>query len=390
MRLLLATLHLSWLGGATTYLLTVAPALQRLGHDVTLYSPDAGENADRARARGLRVATRESELPTACDGVLVQDTVMALELAERLRAPQVFVSHGAEADLAAPPQVGEQTAAVVAMNDRVARRANALALDAEVVRLTQPIDTERFWSRGPLRNPPARALLLGNYLAGQRREMITRACEAHGLAWHQLGRETAVAADVTDAIADADIVVGFGRSVLEAMASARAAYVFDYMGGDGWVTPESYAAFERGGFTGGIAETPPTRASLAAGLAAYDPEMGEVNRQLVLAHHSALEHATSLAALFGRVAGRVPAPLPAARELARVVRSQWHADWRAQELWRELERERAALLAAERRAAEAEARAASAQDRMRALARTRRWRAVQRLLAPLDRARGRR
>ena len=41
-------------------------------------------------------------------------------------------------------------------------------------------------------------------------------------------------------MADADIVVGYGRSVLEAMAMGRAAYVWDHAGGDGWVTPETY------------------------------------------------------------------------------------------------------------------------------------------------------
>src|SRR5947209_9579096 len=100
MELVLACLHLSWMGGATTYLLTIAPALQRLGHEVTLYSPDAGETAELARARGIRVAERENDLPARSDAVLVQDTVMAFELAARYRRPQIFVSHGAELDLA--------------------------------------------------------------------------------------------------------------------------------------------------------------------------------------------------------------------------------------------------------------------------------------------------
>src|SRR4051812_42633538 len=96
MRLVLASLHLSWLGGATTYLLTIAPALQQLGHDVTLYSPDAGDTAAVARDRGVAVATRESELPRDCDALVAQDMVLALELRALYSAPQVFVSHGAE------------------------------------------------------------------------------------------------------------------------------------------------------------------------------------------------------------------------------------------------------------------------------------------------------
>ena len=154
MELVLASLHLSWMGGATTYLLTVAPALQRLGHDVTLYSPDAGDTAELARGRGIRVATDESELPPDCDGVLTQDTVMALELADRYRRRQLFVSHGALVDLAKPPQLPGVTAAVVAMNDRVAAEARSLALDVPVERLRQPIDVERFRFRGPVHDRP--------------------------------------------------------------------------------------------------------------------------------------------------------------------------------------------------------------------------------------------
>jgi len=328
-------------------------------------------------------------MPPRCDAVLVQDTVMALELGARLRAPQVFVSHGAEADLAVPPQAGSQTAAIVAMNDRVARRARALPLNVEVVRLAQPIDTERFWSRGPLRDPPRQVVLLGNYLAGERRAIVTDSCEALGLSWRQVGREGQMSTAVSDAIADADIVVGYGRSVLEAMASGRAAYVYDYLGGDGWVTPATYPELERSGFTGGATEVVSSAQTVRAGLAAYDPEMGFANRQLILSHHSAGAHAMSLVELFERVAGEAPPPPADARELARVVRTQWHADWRAQELWRELEHERAARLAEERRAAAAEQRATDAERRLHDVLATRRWRAVQRLLRPLDRARGR-
>jgi hypothetical protein len=389
MELVLASLHLSWMGGATTYLLTVASALQNLGHEVTVYSPDPGAGGALARARGLRVSTRERDLPARCDAVLVQDTVMALELGERLRAPQVFVSHGAEAALAAPPQASGRTAAIVAMNDRVARRARALALDVEVVRLTQPIDTERFWSRGPLRDPPRQVLLLGNYLSGERRAIMTDSCEALGLSWRQVGREGQMSTDVSDAIADADIVVGYGRSVLEAMASGRAAYVYDYIGGDGWVTPATYPELESAGFTGGSTDAASSPEAVRAELAAYDANMGVANRQLVLSHHGAGAHAIALADLFERVAD-APVTRPAdARELARVVRTQWHADWRMQELWRELERERAARVAEEERAREAEGRADDAERRLRAVATSWRWRAVQRLLGPLDRARGR-
>jgi len=397
MELVLASLHLSWMGGATTYLLTVAPALQRLGHEVTLYSPDAGDTAELARDRGIRVATDESELPADCDGLLTQDTALALELADRYERPQLFVSHGAGVDLAKPPQLPGLTAAIVAMNDRVAGEARALALDAPVERLRQPIDIERFRFRGPVREPARRALLLGNYLRGDRRAIVTSACEAAGIDWTQLGREgDGMVTDPSDAIAQADIVIGYGRSILEAMACGRPAYVCDHAGADGWVTKESYPALESDGFTGMASGKRADHDTLVSDLAAYDPSSGSANYHLVWAHHAAGDHAQRLAELFAGAAGHPPHRTDSARELARVVRSQWNADWRASQLGRDLEAAQARILDLERRAATADARADEAdvraydyQRRFEEVAQSRRWQLLQSLLRPLDRLRGR-
>lgn len=380
MRLVLASLHLSWLGGATTYLLTIAPALQRLGHEVTLYSPDPGDTLELARARGIATVSRERDLPRACDAVLVQDTVLALELRALYDVPHVFVSHGAEFDLAVPPQVDGAVAAAVAMNDRVVSRLSALAVDIEVVRLRQPIDIEVFCPRGPPRARPQEVLLLGNYLTGRRRDAVAEACAELGLRWTQVGFEGTVVASPTEAIARADIVVGYGRSVLEGMACARAAYVLDYLGGDGWVTDKSYRALERDGFTGAVSDEAASAERLTRDLLAYDQSMGDVNRSLIFTHHTAFEHARDLARLLKSLVGRSTERFTSGRELARLTRMHWHADWRCSELWRELDLQGQALRHEEERAAAAE-------QRFDALVRTRRWRALQRLLRPLDRLR---
>jgi len=382
-RLVLAALHLSWMGGATTYLLTTAPYLQRLGHDVTLYSPDAGDTAALARERGLRVATSESELPGEVDGVLVQDTVLALELADRFPVPQLFVAHGAEHDLAAPPQLPGVTAAIVVMNDRVARRARALAVDSEVVRLRQPIDIERFNVRGPAREVPERVLLLGNYLRGRRRQLLTDVCEELGLEWRQIGRDGQMVTDPASEIAAADIVVGYGRSALEAMSLGRPTYLFDHVGADGWVTAESYPALEADGFAGTAFPEPADAERVRRDLKAYDGQMGVVNLQLIRGHHSPFEHADQLSLLFKRAAGAQRPAIENGSELARLVRLQWHSDWLGSQLRREIEQADGRALAAEQRAQAAEA-------RMREVSESARWRLVQRAMRPLDALRGRR
>jgi hypothetical protein len=375
-RLVLASLHLSWLGGATTYLLTIAPALTRLGHEVVVYSPDAGATEELARARGIDVVTSEARLPERCDAVLTQDTVLCAELGAIYDAPQVFVMHGAEIDMAAPPQVDGAVAASVAMNDRVLARLGAQAAATERVRLRQPIDIDAFRSRGPLRERSPRVLLLGNYLRGQQLEMVVGVCEELGLRYEQVGRASAMSASPAEAIGHADIVIGYGRSLLEGMACGRAAYLLDHLGADGWVTAESYPAMERDGFAGLGGRNELMRSRLRSDLLDYDPEMGLVNRSLVNRHHTAWAHARELSELFARVAERPLARLDSGRELARLARLHWQSDWRCNELVRELQGVHAELRRQEARAHQLE--------RDAAVAGTRRWRAVQRLLAPLD------
>jgi len=333
-RILLATHQLSWIGGADTYTVTVAEHLQRLGHDVTVFAAELGEMTEVARASGIVVTADERDLPEEPEVVYAQDSYVALLLADRFSStPQAMAIHADEYDLWLPPQLPEVTTVVVALHDRVAKRAQAAAVVPEIVRLRQPVDTERFSPRGPLRDPPRRALLLGNYLTGDQLGVVTEALEEAGIEWEQVGYKSGEPTREPERLmGDADIVIGKARVIVEAMASGRAAYVYDHNGGDGWVTSERYALLESDNF-GGQAE--PVAADLErirSDLQAYRPEMGAANRQLAVANHSANKHAQALALLFQRLIPRaqpVDGPL---RELARLVRVQTDIDRRAHAL----------------------------------------------------------
>jgi hypothetical protein len=118
---------------------------------------------------------------------------------------------------------------------------------------------------------------------------------------------------------DADIVVGKARVVLEAMACGRAAYVYDYAGRDGWVTPETYPAMEADNFAGMATDAGIDDHALEADLEAYDARMGDVNRDLAVRPHHAARHAEALVALFRQLAPGSPVVAPT-EELARLGR----------------------------------------------------------------------
>lgn len=324
MRLLLASNHLG-LGGSESYLLTVAEQLDRLGHEVVIFSPEGGRGVEAAEERWLRVVGA-SDLPEACDAALVQDAGISLRLADRYPdAPQLFVAHSESFDLQAPPQLPGIVGKVVALNDRVAARMRSFATGVEVVRMTQPIDTERFVSRTPLPETPRRVLLLSNTPIADRLALLEQACESLGLEMTRLGGLQGQTTDPRTALANADIVVGYGRSILEAMACGRAAYVYDWNGGDGWITPESYPAIEADGFAGRSGESTVDAEKLAEDLRRYSPAMGPVNHDLVIGHHRANVHAQQLVEEMRGLGAPSGRPREGLQEMARLLRLEWRA-----------------------------------------------------------------
>jgi hypothetical protein len=417
MEIVLATHKLSDPGGAQTYALTLAEQLARLGHSVTLYAREVGAVADMATERALRVTARAEDLPAGVDAVITGvDRSLALELAGRYPdATRLFVVHGSE-DVHLPPPVPGAVVATIALNDRHAARAVACEGAGEVVRLRQPVDLRRFNPKGAPRERPARVLLLGNYHSqvGSRARMLRDAWAHAGLQWSELGGRTQTLA-VADAIAEADVVVGYGRSVLEAMACGRPAYIHDHSGSEGWITPDSYAVMESGGFAVAAARRPPDAAQLKADLDAYRPEWGMAGHDIATTHHDARDHAAEVVELIERLGpGRALGEPSAVRALAMLAESQLRAELAAEHYrkeskqWfslyhgaqEEMVRERGAWQAArgesdrERIGLEQERNAqmrvaAEAGERVAAFKCTRRYRLAQALAGPLDRLRRR-
>jgi hypothetical protein len=186
-----------------------------------------------------------------------------------------------------------------------------------------------------------------------------------------------------------DIVIGYGRSVLEGMASGRAALVYDHSGGDGWVTPETYPALEANGFAGTGTERVLDAATLRRTLAAYRPDMGDANRELARLNHDANRHAVEMSELLKGLAPRDDGSGPVHLELARVLRNQWQSDGRAASLAVEAASVRERLEHTERELEDLRGRYESVVRQFAAFRATRRYRAAVAMARPLDRLRGR-
>lgn len=396
----LITLSQFLLGGTETYSVTVAEQLERLGHSTLIHAPTAtGPGCELVASRGLRLAVGDLssalEALGEVDAVLAQDSASAYELAGREDGVrQVFVAHGL-ASFEHPPVALRPAPRVVVLNDRIGARVAALATAPEAVRLRQPIDIERYRPRGASSRRARRVLVFSNYVETDRLQLLEGACADLGLELTRVGAQKEPKVDAQQAIADADIVVGYGRSVLEAMAMGRAAYVWDRGGGDGWVTPESYPALEADGFSGAATDTVIDADRLRADFAAYRPELGTLGFDLVRAHHSAAKHTEALVQLLRR------AEIPTSggddpEALALLVRAETRAsrlaagfEYEAKVLRKQLDALQETIDVAQREVAvarEAESaertRRAAAEDLLGTVLRSRSWR----LTGPLRRA----
>lgn len=315
------------LGGTETYSATVAEGLERLGHRVTIHAWDASSQGREVAARRALELSVGELLPAGVDAVLAQDAASAQLLAGRDPAPrQLFTMHGF-APFEHPPRGLDPAPPVVVLNDRTAHRAAALAESPRVVRLRQPIDLAHFRPRTPAPPRPRRLLLLSNGIGAGRLRTLEEACEGLGLELLRVGGPTPSLAP-QEAIAAADIVVGYGRSVLEAMAMGRPAYVWERAGGDGWVTPETYPAFEANGFNGGSPEVVIDGARLREDLAGYRPELGDLGFELVRNNHSAAKHVEVLVGLLSE--GVAPRRQEAGETIALLARAEKRAMSRAE------------------------------------------------------------
>jgi len=363
------------LADSRPYVTVVAEHLERLGHQVSVFSADP---TDR-QADGLRVVLAGGGLPLAPDVIYAQDAVAALLLADLYPlTPQVFALHDDRKELSFPPQLPAVISWVVVFDDRGRHVVHAASLPHKIVRLRRPVDTGRLLPREPIRDRPRVGLLHLEHLSGYRQGIVERACADAGI----------------ETEGDPDLAIGQGGQIVEAMAMGLAAYVYGEDGGDGWVSPERYELLEADGFSGRAAPSASDFERLRRDLDAYEPSMGAANRELALAH-DAIEHAQQLVELFDSLVPRrhpVDAPL---RELARLVRLEAATARRADAAVADANQARAEARRLEQKLAEANERNEALGQRVTELERAaeeppppvpERQRGVRRLLAREDKA----
>lgn len=298
---LLTHLQLRWPGGSESYTEAVVGALAGAGHPVTVYTPVAGPAATRVRDAGGRVVDELGALTGEhFDLVHAQHNAPAVQARSWFpQLPMLFHCHGTQPWPEQPPPGDIGIARYLAVSELVERHLIGRGVPGDRIRvLHNPVDTRRFSPGPPLRDPPRRALVLSNRMDAGTLRVIREGCARLGIEVEDRGAPGRRVWNVEDLLHRADIVFSLGRGALEAMACARAVFVYDVHGADGWVTPASVRELESHTFSGKRFGRRLTPDDLVAVLRRYAPEMGPANRTLALERYDIRDYLPRLVKLY--------------------------------------------------------------------------------------------
>lgn len=243
MKILLTNEHLQDLGGSETATYTIARALKGAGHEVDVFTRVLGRVSARLQVEGFEVTYQLGSLRGRrydCAHVhhnscarLVRDVFPKL--------PMVYLGHGVLPSLEAPPPKAVRVAVHAAVSEEIAALwREKFGADCGVDRVDivrNAIDLVRFRPGKPIRERCERILVIRGpkNLAPWREAARQMSAEITFVG----GKENSVW-EIEDEINRADLVVGVGRCVLEAMACGRAVFVMNQQTGDGILTEEKY------------------------------------------------------------------------------------------------------------------------------------------------------
>ena len=268
MKIVIANIWLMGTGGTECWCWAMADELRRRGHDVALYTPNPGRFLERT---GHRVASPGESFDLVLDNHGVS--------LGKFGGVTIHTCHGV-----IPAESPMPTAdANVAVSKRVAQRwgLNSVIMNG--------IDTERFKCTAAPGDTLHRVLSLCKSNTAD--AMLADACHLAGVDLQTTyGRESF---DVEKLINGADIVVGVGRSLLDAMSCGRPVVSFDdrsyyavrYHGG-GYIRRDQYRLAAEDNFTGVSTGKSWDMVTLVIELTKYNPADGAKNRNWVLKNHS--------------------------------------------------------------------------------------------------------
>ncbi len=221
LRVLFTNLSLEGRTGTDIVVRDLSTGLAKLGLDVSFYAPKLGPLAEEIRAHGVRVTDDLAglESPDIVHGHHHVETAEAVLHFPEARG--LFVCHDATAWHDRPPELA-RVMQYVAVDACVQERLSSYEFASRrgIRLIPNAVDTERFQTRAPLPERPARALLFSNYARpGYDLDILKAACAGRGISLDTAGGGMGTQTDAPEELLPQyDVVFAKARCAMEAAA----------------------------------------------------------------------------------------------------------------------------------------------------------------------------
>jgi len=255
LNILITNHHLLEYTGSEILTYTLANALKRKGNNVTVYSRYVGKIQKYFNDSCIEIFSDINEIKNRqFDIAHIHHYINAIEVRFFFpKLPMVYLSQGVLPFLEQPPRFNLGIGKYLAISDEVKNNLIDKGVEfSDIYVIGNMVNGELFRPRTMIRKQPAKALIVSNRIDSCKAEIIKSACKFLGIEYRFVGNQYGVVtqSELSSLIDEADIVFSLGRGVIEAMMCARVPLVYDYLGGDGLVTPDNIFEIMECNFSG--------------------------------------------------------------------------------------------------------------------------------------------
>ena len=289
MKVLLATRSMSELGGSEVWTVTMAKALTKLGHDVTIACRGANNLLSNFPEIRLERPRGEYEL-----GLF--NHISMLEKKELRQRCETIIQtcHGVIPGEEKPHPAADIH---VAVSDEVRDAIRDKPGVTETYVIRNPIDTSRFRPETELNETVKRVLYISNNGDSDFGDLVEQAAKNAGAELVKLGRAYGRSMNPQEIMNTVDLVISLGRGAYEAMSCGRPVIAADIRGGDGYVHPDFVWEWRKNNLSGRYNKHDVSIDWLTAEILKYQPHHGAQLRNYIEVEHNDLSVARYYIAL---------------------------------------------------------------------------------------------
>jgi len=283
MKILLTNAFLDLPGGTENWVKTIGLALQKLNHEISIFTLRKGNFSRHLAGLGWEV-TDYFDSGKYFDAALVNHNCCLRSILEKRKRfyPLVFTSHSPFEELERPFSGAD---VYVSVSEETKERSDALGFTSNLIR--NPIDTFLFREYEPIQNSIKRILLVSH--RQMEVKIFKKLAKALKAKIDFIGHKNKkVSYEVFIDINRADLVLSLGRGCLEAMSCGRNVVVAGRFGLDGFIDNDSILELRKFNCSGRrFNRTKYDLDDLLAEAEKYNAAQGAKNRQYILNNNAA-------------------------------------------------------------------------------------------------------